>query len=317
MQRPMDSPSPANTRRSPVRRGVVQTPNARLAYEDWGDPAAPPLVLIMGLGAQMLLWPDGFCDRLVAAGLRVIRFDNRDVGLSGRFTGTAPEPALWRLALRAQLGLASPVPYTLVDMADDTVALLDGLGLARAHIAGASMGGMIAQILAAQYPQRVATLTILFSSTNQPLLPPPAPRLLWQMLNGPGPNATVPQQKAHARTMLRAVGSDVFPPDAAEQDELIERLTERSGDMSGTRRQLMAVLGSGDLRPYARRITAPTLVIHGTADRMLPEATGRAVARAIAHATYVRIPGMGHDLPRQLWPELVRHIAGHVLANPT
>ena len=313
----MGSPSPADTARSRVRQGIVQTPNAHLAYEDRGDPAAPPLLLIMGLGAQMLLWPDGFCDRLVAAGLRVIRFDNRDVGLSGRYAGGAAEPALWRLALRAQAGLASEVPYTLADMADDTAALLDGLGLARAHIAGASMGGMIAQILAARHPQRVATLTILFSSTNQPLLPPPAPRLLWQMLNGPGPDATLPQQKAHARTMLRAVGSDAFPPDEAELNDLIDRLTERSGDMTGTRRQLMAVLGSGDLRPYARRITAPTLVIHGTADRMLPEATGRAVARAIAHATYVRIPGMGHDLPRQLWPELVRQIAGHVLANPT
>lgn len=301
-----------------VRQGVIPGPVVPIAYEDWGDPAAPPLLLIMGLGAQMVLWPDGFCGMLAGAGLRVIRFDNRDAGLSGRCQPprqpSAPRPPLWRLMVRAQLGLSSRVPYTLADMAADTAALLRGLGLARAHIAGASMGGMIAQILAAQHASRVSSLTVLFSSTNQPLLPPTAPGLLWKMLRSPGPKAGPEAQKAHIKDMLRALGTSEYPVPDEDLEDVAACMVRRGIDPSGVRRQLMAVLGTGDLRPYCRAITAPTLVIHGENDRMLPKAAGRAVARAIPGAQLHLIPGMGHDVPPALWPRLAGLIVDHVAA---
>ncbi len=306
------SPSPAGG--APIRRGYVDTPDVRLAYEDWGDPLAPPMLLIMGLGAQMLLWPDGFCQQLVDAGFRVIRQDNRDVGLSTRLRPARPVPRLWRLIARSQLGLQSRVPYTLEDMAGDSAALLAGLGLARAHIVGASMGGMIAQVLAARHPARVTSLTIIFSSTNQPLLPPTAPGLLWQMLRKPRPETGPRGQKAHVKALLQALGSAAFPVDEADLDALIERLSERGIDADGTQRQLMALLGTGDLRRYARRIHVRTCVIHGARDRMLPPAAGRAVARAIPSARFHLIEGMGHDLPRQLWPLLTHLIADNASA---
>ncbi|TQI80623.1 alpha/beta hydrolase family protein [Serratia fonticola] len=150
-----------------IRSGLAPCGSIQIAYEDWGDETHPPLLLIMGIGAQMLLWPDDFCQRLVESGFRVIRFDNRDVGLSSQTREKRRQPLGWQ----------TPVPYTLADMAQDAVQLLDHLRIPKAHVLGGSMGGMIAQILAADYPQRVISLIILFSSTNQPLLPPPAPAL--------------------------------------------------------------------------------------------------------------------------------------------
>jgi pimeloyl-ACP methyl ester carboxylesterase len=297
-----------------VRHVVIEGPQARIACEDWGNPECPPMILIMGLGAQLLMWPDGFCRGLVDAGLRVIRFDNRDIGRSGRFTGDASMPQLWRLALRAQLGLQTPVPYSLEDMAGDVEALMDGLVIERAHIVGASMGGMIAQVYAAARPQRVSSLSILFSSTNQPLLPPADPALLWRMLKGPGPGCDLAQQKAHVKGLLAAMGTTAYPVADADLDELVERMAERGMDPAGTRRQLMALLGSGDLRRYCERIEAPTLVIHGEEDRMLPKAAGLAVAQAIPGASFELIPGMGHTLPPALWPHLSAMIARHALA---
>ncbi|ALM82985.1 alpha/beta fold hydrolase [Bordetella sp. N] len=298
---------------TPIRRGHIDTPQVRLAYEDWGDPHAPPLLLIMGLGAQMLLWPDGFCRRLVEAGFRVIRYDNRDIGLSGRIRSLVPPPNLWWLIARAQLGMQSKVPYTLEDMADDTAALLDGLGLEQAHVVGGSMGGMIAQVFAGRYPARVASLAVIFSSTCQPFLPPTAPSLLWKLLRKPRPETGLHGQKAHVKALFQALGSAAYPVDEAEMDALIDRLGERGIDGGGARRQLMALLGTGDLRRYAQRIQARTCVIHGAKDRMLPPAAGRAVARAILGAEFHLIAGMGHDLPRQLWPLLTRLIACNAL----
>lgn len=317
-----------------IRRGRARAGAGLLAYEDWGDAAAPPILLIMGLGAQMVLWPDGFCRELVRAGLRVIRFDNRDVGLSDRFDGAEvaaglasgrkgaaagarpASPALWRLLLRAQLGWPTPVPYTLVDMADDTAMLLDALELPRAHVAGASMGGMIAQILAARHADRVASLALVFTSTNQPLLRPTAPDLLWKMLSGPGARAPLHEQKRHVKSMLRALGTREYPLPEADLDDIVETMTSRGLDAAGVRRQLMAVLGTGDLREYCARIRCPALVIHGEKDRMLPAPAGRAVARAIPGARLYLVPGMGHDLPPALWPMLVRLIADHCETSP-
>ncbi|MEN0107389.1 MAG: alpha/beta fold hydrolase, partial [Pseudomonas sp.] len=172
-----------------MRNGTAHCKDVDLVYEDWGDISAPPLLLIMGLGAQMVLWPDDFCHSLVERGFRVIRFDNRDSGMSGRINKPFETP-LWKLLLRAQLGLRSPAPYTLEDMAGDVAQLLDHLQIPSAHIVGASMGGMITQVFAALYPERVRALTILFSSTNQPLLPPPALGVFRKLISPPKPGAS-------------------------------------------------------------------------------------------------------------------------------
>lgn len=293
-----------------IRRGLTEQGEVPIAYEDWGNIAHPPLLLIMGIGAQMLLWPDDFCRALVDKGFRVIRFDNRDVGLSGKTQGKRLQP-LWLLILRAQLGWQTQVPYSLGDMAQDAVHLLDHLQIAQAHVLGASMGGMIAQVLAAEYPQRVKSLTILFSSTNQPLLPPPAPSLLKLLLRRPPANATPQQRCQSLKDGLRALGSPAYPLEEAELDMLVRRLLKRGMDAEGLQRQLSALLGSGDLRRYSHRITAPTLVIHGSADRLVRKAGGVAVARAIAHSQLQVIPKMGHDLPPQLRPQLIEMISAH------
>ncbi|NIC28214.1 alpha/beta fold hydrolase [Serratia plymuthica] len=245
-----------------IRRGLTEQGEVPIAYEDWGNIAHPPLLLIMGIGAQMLLWPDDFC-------------------------------------------------RALEDMAQDAVHLLDHLQIAQAHVLGASMGGMIAQVLAAEYPQRVKSLTILFSSTNQPLLPPPAPSLLKLLLRRPPANATPQQRCQSLKDGLRALGSPAYPLEEAELDMLVRRLLKRGMDAEGLQRQLSALLGSGDLRRYSHRITAPTLVIHGSADRLVRKAGGVAVARAIAHSQLQVIPKMGHDLPPQLRPQLIEMISAH------
>lgn len=295
----------------PVRRGRIQGPPIALAYEDWGNRAAPPLVLIMGIGAQMVLWPDGFCKALTATGSRVIRYDNRDVGLSGRFRMSTPAPSMWRLAMRAQLGLRTQVPYTLDDMADDALRLLDTLNIPQAHVVGMSLGGMIGQVMAARHPCRVRTLTLMSTSTNQPLMPPPAPRLLWKMRRGSMP-APAHVRQARIKSLLHALGTAQYPVPDSELEHIVRTMGDRGLDGEGVRRQMWAVLGTGDLRVYCRAIRAPTLVIHGTGDRMVPLAAGRAVARAIPGARLRLIPGMGHDLPPALWPMLARLIAEHV-----
>lgn len=288
-----------------IRSGRAPVGELELEYEDWGSPEHPPLVLVMGLSAQMLLWPDGFCEQLARQGYRVIRFDNRDIGLSSKIKTQPPYPNQWTLMARAQLGLTSPVPYTLHDMANDVLGLMDFLGIRRAHLVGASMGGMISQLIAAKYPERVLSLGILFSSTNQPLLPPPAPSALMPFLKGPGPQATDEQRLAHSLKLTRNISSPGYPEDDAVREAFVRRLFARSYYPAGVRRQMQAVLGTGSLRSYARRIRVPTVVIHGKEDKLLRPACGKAVAKAIRGSRLELIPGMGHDLPRQLWPQLV------------
>lgn len=288
-----------------IREGRARVGALELAYEDWGDPADPALLLIMGFGAQLLLWPEGFCEALVRRGLRVIRFDNRDVGQSSRLSwpGGRP-PSVWPVLGRGLLGKTSAVPYRLEAMAADAVGLLDHLGLERAHVLGGSMGGMIAQILAADWPQRVARLGILFSSTNQPLLPLPSVRLLGSLLRRPPADLSADQALARQKALLRAIESPCYRQSGADLDRLVQRILARGVDVDGVQRQLFALLGSGDLRPFARRIQAPTLVVHGARDPLLRPACGRAVARAIPGARFELVPEMAHDLPAALWPRL-------------
>ncbi|WP_245650303.1 alpha/beta fold hydrolase [Millisia brevis] len=280
--------------------GVAKVGEIELAWQQFGDPDAPPIVLIMGFGAQSVRWPDTFCRRLADPGYRVIRFDNRDIGLSTILDGVrAPmlDPA--RMA-RHWLGLPSPAPYTLADMADDTVGLFDALDLDRVHLIGESMGGMIAQIVAAEHPERIRSLGIVHSSTLQPFLPPPRPAAIRAMTTGPT-DPSDPESILHqgARATM-VIGSPGFPRPYEEHLEVARASYERSYHPAGIIRQLAALTGAGSLLPHSRRISAPTVVLHGKADPLVPIACGRAVARAIPDARLVTIPGWGHDLPEPL-----------------
>jgi pimeloyl-ACP methyl ester carboxylesterase len=292
-----------------VRSGsaTVLDPNGdlKLYYEDMGDIDAPHVLLIMGLGAQLLLWRVGFCEKLVGEGLRVIRYDNRDVGLSSKTEHrSSGQPLVTRL-LRSWLGLRSKAAYTLEDMADDAAAVLDHLGIARAHIVGASMGGMIAQIFAARFGERTKTLGVIFSSNNSPFLPPPAPRALLALLKGPPPDSPREVIIDNAVRVGNIIGSPRYrTPEERARADAAEGY-DRNYYPQGVARHFGAVLGSGSLRRYNRRTVAPTVVIHGRADKLMRPFGGRAIARAISESRLVLFDGMGHDLPQGLWDQVI------------
>ena len=277
----------------------------KLYYEDMGDIDDPPVLLIMGLGAQLVLWRTAFCEKLVGHGLRVIRYDNRDVGLSSKTEHrSSGQPLVQRLA-RSWLGLPSRAAYTLEDMADDAAALLDHLNIKHAHIVGASMGGMIAQVFAARFPERAKTLAVLFSSNNSPFLPPPAPRALLALLKGPPPNSPRDVIIDNAVRVSNIIGSPRYRmPQERVRADAAEGY-DRNYYPQGIARHFGAILGSGSLVHYDRRIVAPTVVIHGRADKLMRPFGGRAIARAINGARLVLFDGMGHDLPQQLWDRVI------------
>lgn len=277
-------------------------------YEDLGDVDAPPVLLIMGLGAQLVLWRTEFCARLIDLGYRVIRFDNRDVGLSTKLHGRRTSGALAANMLRSFVGRPSPAPYRLEDMADDAAAVLDHLGIDRAHIVGASMGGMIAQVFAARYPQRTAGLGVIFSSNNSALLPPPAPKALLSLIKGPRPGSPRETVVENSVRVSKIIGSPAYQKsDEQLRADAIEAY-ERCHYPQGVARHFSAVLGSGSLRKYDGRITAPTVVIHGRSDKLMRPAGGRAIADAVPGAELVLIDGMGHDLPEPLWDDIIGHL---------
>ena len=288
-----------------IRSGTARSGDLDIYYEDMGDPNDPAVLLIMGLGSQLLLWRDGFCEKLVAEGLRVIRYDNRDVGLSSkterRHTGGSLIPTM----LKFWVGLPGKADYTLEDMADDAAVVLDHLGIDRAHIVGASMGGMIAQIFAARFRARTRSLGVIFSSNNQPFLPPPDPRALFAVLRGPAPNSPLDVIADYSVKVWRIIGSPRYP--ASEQrlrNDAIEAY-ERCYYPWGISRHFSAIIASGSLLRYDRQITVPTVVLHGRADKLQRPSGGRVVARAIRGARLVLIDGMGHDLPEQLWDRVI------------
>ncbi|OMB94470.1 hydrolase [Mycobacterium sp. NS-7484] len=276
-----------------------------LYYEDMGDPNDPAVLLIMGLGAQMLLWRTGFCEMLVNQGLRVIRYDNRDVGLSTKLSGKRVDTPLALRMARSFLGLRSPAVYTLEDVADDAAALLDHLGVDDAHIVGGSMGGMIAQVFAARHAQRTRSLAVIFSSNNQPLLPPPGVRQLLSIITGPPAGSSREAIIDNSVRISRLNGSPAYPTPEEEIRAQAAELYDRAYYPAGIARHFDAILGSGSLRHHDKLITAPTVVIHGRADRLMRPHGGRAVARAIAGARLVLIDGMGHELPEPVWDEVV------------
>ncbi|MBB6555211.1 pimeloyl-ACP methyl ester carboxylesterase [Nonomuraea rubra] len=276
-----------------------------VTYERLGDPQAPPVLLVMGAGAQLIHWPEGFCAELVARGCQVIRFDNRDAGLSTHFHD-APEPDL----PAALAGDPSSASYTLSDMAADTVGLLDALGLDSAHLVGASLGGMIAQTVAIEHPARIRSLTSMMSTTGAPGVGGPDREALSRM-TGPPPAAREDVIEHWVKAFL-LVGSPGYP---SGEDELRERATrayDRAYDPAGVTRQSVAAIASGDRTERLRSVRVPALVIHGAADLMCDVSGGRATAEAIPGAELVVIDGMGHHLPRALWPELAARIAGLV-----
>lgn len=284
-----------------VGRGVT------ICAERFGDPADPPLLLIMGLGMQMVRWHESFVEQLTSRGLQVIRFDNRDSGRSTCFS-ELPPPRLAQLARRR----FDPRQYRLTDMAADTAGLLDALGLDSAHVAGASMGGMIAQTLAAEHPRRVRSLVSIMSSTGSRWHGQPALKTYPVILRRPasGLDGYLAQQVLVHRT----IGSPGLPADDPIFLEIARASYARNPDLRGTGRQLAAILASGDRTRQLHRISAPTLVIHGDRDRMIALSGGRATARAIPGAELHVIPGMGHDLPRENWDEVVGSIVHHVRA---
>jgi pimeloyl-ACP methyl ester carboxylesterase len=273
-------------------------------YEDMGDENDPAVLLIMGLGAQMVLWRNGFCERLVNQGLRVIRFDNRDVGLSSKVEGRHTGAKLLPRLARSYLGRRSDAVYTLENMADDAAAVLDHLEIEKAHVVGASMGGMIAQIFAVRYQHRTKTLAVIFSSNNQPLLPPPGPAQLRAVTTRPKDTS---RQGVIDNTVRvgKIIGSPGYPVPDEQRIAEAEQGYDRCYYPAGVARHFAAILGSGSLLEYDRQITAPTVVIHGRADKLMRPSGGRAVAKAIRRSRLVLFDGMGHDLPEPLWDDIV------------
>jgi pimeloyl-ACP methyl ester carboxylesterase len=301
----------ALTRSGRARRAVPAGPDGivELYYEDLGEPAAPPVLLIMGLGAQLPMWPDGFCARLVGAGYRVVRFDHRDIGLSGKMHGLRAPGSVYRRVGRYVLGRPSRVPYNLVDMTEDVVALLDHLGIAQAHVVGASMGGMIAQILAATEPLRVASLGLIMSSTGKPLSALPAWRVIKLRFDAPAKDASDEERVAYEARNIAVLNGPNFLPSDAELRERVRQLADRCSYPPGRLRQVDAMLGTGSLLGYSKAITASTVVLHGSADPMVRPRNGRALAAAIPGARFVVIEGMGHDLPGPVWRPIVEALA--------
>lgn len=277
-----------------------------LCFETFGSPAQPTVLLVMGLGTQMVAWHDDFCADLAGRGFHVVRFDNRDSGRSTRMT--APPPTTRQLLRRAR-GAAS---YTLDDMADDGAGLLEHLAVGPAHVIGASMGGMIAQTLAARHPESVRSLTSIMSSTGGRWVGQPATALYPIFLRRP------PREREayleHAARLFARIGSPGRSRDDADVREIAARSFDRGLNPAGTGRQLAAILAAGDRTPQLRTITAPTLVIHGRRDRLVAPSGGRATARAIPGARLELIEDMGHDLPRDLWPRLLGLIEEHLRA---
>jgi proline iminopeptidase len=285
--------------------------------EAFGDPAGVPVLLIMGLALPAAAWPDAFVERLVRHGLRVVRFDNRDAGGSARVRGAGRQNVQVALA-RALMRLPVHASYTLDDMAADAAGVLDALGIPRAHVVGASMGGMIAQVLAARHPQRVATLTSIMSSSGNPhpRVALGSGRALRVLLRRPTRLDTVEGVVEHLMHVFGVIGSPGFRADREAMRAHIEQVARRGYDPAGAQRQLLAILASGDRRPLLARITAPTLVIHGADDPLVPVAAGIDTARHIAGAQLKIIPGMGHDFAPALQPMLADAIAAHVRRAP-
>jgi pimeloyl-ACP methyl ester carboxylesterase len=279
-----------------------------ICYEIFGDAKAEPMLLIMGLGAQMIHWDDEFCRQLAARGFRVIRFDNRDIGKSSKLSGGKRLTAVELLKLRF-LKIPVAAPYTLLDMAKDTISLMDVLGIQSAHLVGASMGGMIAQEIAISFPQRVRSLTSIMSTTGNPKVPPPT-REASAILMAPPP-ATKEEFFVRFAQTWKILRGGSFPEDEALDRSRAERTYERGLNPAGVGRQLRAILASGSRKERLRAVKAPTLVIHGSVDPLVRPEGGKDTAASIPGAKFLLVEGMGHALPIPMWPPVIDAIDKH------
>lgn len=274
-----------------------------IEYVSYGPESAEPVLLIMGLGAQMTRWPLPFIQQLAAKGYRVVTFDNRDVGLSHKFDEAGAGDIAAIMMARAG-GQTPPAAYTLDDMADDAAGLLDALKIAKAHIVGASMGGMIAQMVAVRHPQKTLSLTSIMSTTGNPDLPQARPEAMEILTTRPDPD-DFKALVAHAVKSQVVVGSPAYPPDEGMLKRNVIADLNRSTYPVGFSRQLAAIMASGDRRDALKTIAAPTMVVHGIDDPLVPVEGGRDTAAVIPGAELREIPGMGHDLPAQLYGAVV------------
>ncbi|QXQ05152.1 alpha/beta fold hydrolase [Sphingosinicellaceae bacterium] len=288
---------------------TIATNGIELCYEDFGDRAAPVVLLVMGLGAQLIFWPETLVEGLVARGYRVIRYDNRDVGQSTHLGDRGPPSRLQYVA--ALLGLPAGMPYSLRDMARDAVGLLDALGIAKAHVVGASMGGIIAQIVAAEHSGRVLSLVSVMSTSGRRGLPGPSPTVRNMMLRR-APVASRDAAVAGGTRLYAAIGGPLDGRAPGQLAELLGRAYDRGFDPAGAARQLGAIIADGSRVARLRRIRVPTLVIHGDRDPLVPLAGGRDTALNIRGARLEVVAGMGHDLPPAVVGPVTELIATHL-----
>jgi len=275
----------------------------KFCVETRGNPEGEPVLFVMGLGAQMTLWPDAFLDRFVEAGYYVIRFDNRDIGLSTHLNDRLAGHPL-SVMVRSRLGLAIEAPYTLHDMARDTLAIIEALELPWVHLVGASMGGMISQLVAAKYADRVRSLTLLMTSTNSPRLPMPKPELVMKMagygVQGHSEEAVVER----VYQFWAAIQSPAYPTPEREVRERIRRDFHRAYHPAGILRQTRAILATGSVSSWTRKIDRPTAIIHGDADPLVRPSSAEQLKYLLPHARIDLIHGMAHDIPVPLWPRI-------------
>lgn len=278
----------------------VASNGIEIEVDDQGLPGGEPLLLIMGLGMQLIGWPEELVQLLVSRGFRVIRIDNRDAGLSTGFDHLGVPNLAWS-AMRYAVRLPVQAPYGIADMAADALGVLDALSLARVHVCGASMGGMIAQHLAAKHPERVKSLTLMMTTSGSRRLPQARLEVQRALMSRPD-GADVDAVVRHLQKVMALIGSPAFPPEPERLRRRLRDSVERAWRPAGTARQLTAVAADGSRAPLLARITAPTHVIHGHDDPLVPVAAGHDLAARIAAASIDIVPGMGHDLPQELLP---------------
>ncbi|MEM6856885.1 MAG: alpha/beta hydrolase [Pseudomonadota bacterium] len=289
----------------------ITTPNTgiEICYEESGDRANETILLVMGLGVQLTHWPDEFIEALVERGYHVVRFDNRDIGLSQKMGDTKP-PMLPLHILRARIGWLPKVPYNLTDMADDAAGLMDGLGIEKAHVVGASMGGMIAQLMAINHREKLLSMTSVMSTTGNLKLPPADKEAMKALVARPE-SLDEDVLVEHGLKILNAIGSPGFPRDEERAREKTRANVRRNVYPLGLPRQLAAIINDGDRRERLAGVTTPTLVLHGEDDPLVKLAAGEDTAMAIPSARLVTIPGWGHDFPLELVDQIADEIAGH------
>src|SRR5262245_47065443 len=308
---PVAKPPSSDSAEIPVSKGQVKANGITIAYESFGPEDRETVLLIMGVSAQLTLWPVDLCEELVKRGYRVIRFDNRDIGLSTHFDAAGP-PDFAAVVAAAQAGKPAPLPYTLYDMAKDAVDLLDALGIKKAHVAGPSMGGMIGQIIAAEHPERTLSLTSIMAGSGKPVVPDYAkPEVLAKI----PPPAPVGDRQAYIEQRIKVfqlIGSPRAPIDATILREWVTRDVERSYYPAGEARQAAAALHASyeDRRPKLKTIKVPTVVVHGEDDPIIPVEASRDVAANIPGAEFRLLPGLGHIFP----PAMVKDVADAITA---